>query len=116
MRSLQTPLEARLWHHLRAKRFTGAKFRRQVVVGRYIVDFACRIPSMLVIEIDGDSHALQRSYDEQRTAFLESKGYRMLRFANHEIAANLYGVLTVVAMRFTAPSPRPSPLKGRGGR
>jgi very-short-patch-repair endonuclease len=116
MRSLQTPLEARLWHHLRAKRFTGAKFRRQVVVGRYIVDFACRIPSMLVIEVDGDTHALQQVYDERRTAFLQSKGYRVLRFTNHEVATNLPAVLTTIAQALDSPLSPALSLKGRGGR
>jgi|SRR5579884_1380244 len=110
MRSHQSPFEAKLWHHLRAKRFACAKFRRQVVIGTYIADFACRIPSMLVIEVDGDTHALRQDYDERRTAFLQSKGYRVLRFTNHEVATNLSAVLTSIAEALDSPlSPALSP-------
>jgi very-short-patch-repair endonuclease len=97
LRTNQTPLEQKLWYALRARRFGGAKFRRQVVIGRYIVDFACRIPRMLVIEIDGDTHGAQRAYDEERTVFLESKGYRVLRFTNQDVATNIEGVLAMIA-------------------
>ena len=110
LRTHQTPLEQKLWYQLRAKRFQGAKFRRQVVIGRYIVDFACRIPTMLVIEVDGDTHADRRAYDEQRTEFLQSKGYRVLRFTNAEVGTNLYGVLTTIAAALRLPlSPALSP-------
>jgi len=54
------------------------------VIGRYIADFACRIPRMLVIEVDGDTHAVQMAYDADRTA-LKSKGNRVLRFTNAEL-------------------------------
>ena len=114
LRAEQTPLERKLWYALRAKRFEEAKFRRQVVIGSYIVDFACRIPRMLIIEVDGDSHALQVGYDERRTAFLESKGYRVLRFTNHEVRTNLEGVLTTIARALESPlSPTLSPEGAR---
>ena len=105
LRTEQTPLEQRLWYALRAKRFAGAKFRRQVVIGRYIVDFACRIPCMLVVEVDGETYALQEDYDLRRTAFLESKGYRVLRFTNREVWSNLESVLTVIFEALSALSP-----------
>ena len=119
MRREPTPFERKLWYALRAKRFNGAKFRQQTVVGRYIVDFACRLPRMLVIEVDGDSHGMQTAYDEERTAFLESKGYRVLRFTNDDVADNLAGVLTIVADALNSPLSSAafdssfSPLKGR---
>lgn len=103
LRTNQTPLEQRLWHLLRAKRFEGAKFRRQVVIGNYIVDFACRIPRMVVIEVDGDSHGQQHAYDERRTAFLESKGYKVLRFTNSDVGTNLDGVLMTIAEALSSP-------------
>jgi very-short-patch-repair endonuclease len=65
-----TPAEIRLWHHLRAGRFDAWKFRRQTVIGPYIADFTCRA-AMLVVEIDGDTHATQMDYDTRRTTFLE---------------------------------------------
>ena len=110
LRTEQTPLEQKLWHALRAKRFQGAKFRRQVVIGRYIVDFACRIPRMLVVEVDGDTHGSQQAYDEARTRFLESKGYRVLRFTNRDVATNFYAVLTTIDGALELPlSPALSP-------
>ena len=110
LRTEQTPLEQKLWYALRARRFQGAKVRRQVVIGRYIVDFACRSPQMLVVEVDGDTHAGQEPYDEERTRFLESKGYRVLRFSNHDVGSNLYGVLSAIAEALCSPlSPILSP-------
>ena len=110
LRTNQTPLEQKLWYQLRAKRFQGAKFRRQVVIGRYIVDFACRLPRMLIIELDGDSHGSRNLYDEQRTRFLESKGYRVLRFTNRDGVSNMDGVLTMIAEALDSPlSPTLSP-------
>lgn len=96
MRSLPTPFEATLWYHLRAKRFAGVKFRRQVVIGRYIVDFACRRPAMLVIEIDGDSHGTQSNYDQRRSSDLVERGYQVLRFTNQDVATNLEAVLMAI--------------------
>jgi very-short-patch-repair endonuclease len=102
--------ERRLWHELRAKRFEGAKFRRQVVIGRYIADFACRTPKMLIIEVDGDTHAEQATYDNARTEFLRMQGYDVLRFTNSEVAGNLDGVLmTIAAALRTPPLPTLSP-------
>jgi very-short-patch-repair endonuclease len=115
LRTEQTPLEQKLWYALRAKRFQGAKFRRQVVIGSYIVDFVCRLPRMLVVEVDGDSHALQQDYDSRRSALLESKGYRVLRFTNHDVGTNLEGVLTTIAGALDSPlSPALSPEGARG--
>jgi very-short-patch-repair endonuclease len=116
LRTNQTPLEQKLWYALRGKRFGGVKFRRQVVIGRYIVDFACRAPQMVVIEIDGDTHGMQRGYDEERTVFLESKGYRVLRFTNQDVVTNLEGVLTTIAgaLENSPLSPALSPEGERG--
>lgn len=114
LRTGQTPLEQRLWYALRAKRFEGATFRRQVVISRYIVDFACRLPRMLVIEVDGETHAQQISYDVARTRFLESKGYQVLRFTNQDVRTNLEAVLTVIADALRSPlSPTLSPEGAR---
>jgi very-short-patch-repair endonuclease len=69
---------------------------------------------MLAIEIDGDTHGAQQKYDEKRTKFLESKGYRVLRFTNEDVGANLYGVLTVIADALRSPlSPALSPEGAR---
>jgi len=112
LRTNQTPLEQKLWYALRAKRFDGAKFRRQVVIGRYIVDFACRIPRMLVIEVDGDTHAAQKVYDSCRTAFLESKGYLVLRITNRDVQNNMEGVLSLIADALRSPLSPALPPEG----
>ncbi|HKP34105.1 MAG TPA: DUF559 domain-containing protein [Sphingomicrobium sp.] len=113
LRTEQTPFEQKLWYALRAKRFGRARFRRQVVIGRYIVDFACRIPCMLVIEVDGDTHGLQETYDAKRTAYLEEIGYRVLRFTNHDVGTNFEGVLMTIASALGPLSPALSPAGER---
>ena len=110
LRREMTPLEAKLWDALRAKRLNGAKFRKQNVIGRYIVDFACRIPRMIVIEVDGDSHASQADYDQIRTRFLERRGYQVLRFTNRDVGSNFEGVLLTIQEALRLPlSPALSP-------
>ncbi len=108
MRTNQTDPEQRLWHHLRGKRLNGTKFTRQVLIGPYIVDFAARLEG-LVIELDGDTHGHQLDYDQSRTAFLESQGFRVLRFTNNEARDNIEGVLTVIVQQLEWP-PLPGPL------
>ena len=96
MRTEMTEPETRLWLELRAKRFECVKFRRQKVIQdddhRYIVDFASNEPK-LVVEVDGDTHCKREGYDAERTQFLESKGYRVVRYCNLEVMRNLEGVL-----------------------
>ncbi|MBO9671672.1 MAG: endonuclease domain-containing protein [Sphingobium sp.] len=91
MRSVPTPAEAALWYHLRAHRFSGAKFRRQTVIGPFIADFTCRT-AMLVIEIDGDTHGLRTKADAQRTELIEKAGWRVVRFSNAEVMGNIEAV------------------------
>ncbi len=86
MRHNSTREERRLWSRLRAKRF-GLKFRRQVPIGKYIVDFAC-LAKNLVIEVDGSQHA-ENEDDKSRTAYLEQSGFKVIRFWNKEINHNL---------------------------
>jgi very-short-patch-repair endonuclease len=115
MRRAPTPFEQRLWLALRAKRFEQAKFRRQVVIGRYIVDFACRIPRMLIVEVDGDTHATQETYDTRRTAELQRRGYDVLRFTNRDVRGNMEGALLAIAGALRLPlSPALSPEGERG--
>ena len=79
-------VERHVWARLRSRRFVGFKFRRQVPVGPYVVDFLC-LSCRLVVEIDGGGHARpdQRASDEQRTQWLESQGFQVLRFWSHEV-------------------------------
>jgi very-short-patch-repair endonuclease len=93
-----TNAERIIWHAVRAHRLNGAGFRRQTPVGPYIVDFVSP-GAKLVIEIDGGQHfdTQHERRDARRDAFLVSKGYRVLRFNNHEVMTNREGVLTVIA-------------------
>ena len=110
LRSNQTDAEQRLWYHLRAHRFLGLKFKRQKLIGRYIVDFVC-MERRLIIELDGGQHAEQVGYDQQRDAWLRSQGYTVLRFWNNEVMQQLEGVLERIRLTL---SPGPSPASGRG--
>ena len=87
--------EAKLWRHLRAHRVGGVHFRNQHAIGNYIVDF-CAPRKKLIIELDGSQHLEQAEYDAERTAFFESRGYRVLRFWNNDVMNNLDAVLKVI--------------------
>lgn len=93
-RKSKNPWEHRLWQCLRAHRFLGLQFKRQVPIGFYIVDFCCR-SNMLVIELDGSQHSerLIVEKDRKRQRFLENLGFRVLRFQNNDLDNNLEGVL-----------------------
>jgi very-short-patch-repair endonuclease len=87
--------EIRLWWRLRGHRMKGVHFRNQNAIGNYVVDF-CAPRRKLIIELDGNQHLDQEKYDMERTAFLESKGYRVLRFWNHQVMNDIEGVLSVI--------------------
>jgi very-short-patch-repair endonuclease len=89
-----TDAERRLWSALRGRRLEGYKFRRQHPLGVYILDFAC-VEHRLVIEADGGQHA-DTQYDDRRSAWLESQGWRVIRFWNNDILANTAGVVEVI--------------------
>ena len=97
MRSNMTKEEVKLWNILRAKRFYGFRFKRQVLIGDYIVDFLCPEQG-LIVEIDGGQHNENDNIinDELRTIYLEQQGYRVLRFWNNEVWNNIEGVLQVI--------------------
>ena len=111
MRRDMTEPEIRIWLKLRAKRFGAVKFRKQKVIGPYIVDFASNEPK-LAIEIDGETHADRETYDTIRTRFLEEQGYRVIRFSNSDVMHNLDRVLETLAAviaEMTPPLPTLSP-------
>jgi len=95
LRREQTEAESLLWQNLRAKRLGGAKFRRQHLIGDHIVDFCC-LRSRLVIEIDGGQHTEDTEKDAARTARLEARGFKVIRFWNDNVLRNLEGVLTSI--------------------
>ena len=88
LRKNLTDAEDELWKHLRNRQISGNKFRRQQPIGKYIVDFVC-LEKKLIVEVDGGQHNEQVSYDNERTAWLESQGYRVLRFWNNEVLENV---------------------------
>jgi very-short-patch-repair endonuclease len=111
MRRNPTDAERRVWSLLRRKQVDGLKFRRQVVLGPFIVDFAC-LQRRLVIEVDGGQHAASAT-DEARTKVLEANGYRVLRYWNNDVLTNIDGVLEdIVSAITTTPTPNPSPQGG----
>ena len=112
LRSNQTDAEKKLWYQLRASRFHNLKFKRQKLIGNYIVDFVC-LEQKLIIELDGGQHAEQIEYDKTRTNFLESEGYEVLRFWNNQVLHELEGVLEVIRIKTTL-SPTPLPQAGEG--
>ena len=83
---------------------SGHRFRRQHPIGQYIADFAC-IEQKIVIELDGGQHQEQLVYDEQRTVFLRTHGWQVLRFWNNDVLNNFDGVLSVIAENLTAAPP-----------
>ena len=97
---------------MRASRFQNLKFKRQKLIGNYIVDFVC-LEQKLIIELDGGQHAEQIEYDKTRTNFLESEGYEVLRFWNNQVLHELEGVLEVIRIKTTL-SPTPLPQAGEG--
>ena len=95
LRARQTEAERLLWLLLRDRRLNGAKFRRQVPIGNYIVDFVCQ-EAKLIVELDGGQHADQVAYDAARSEWLAGVGYRVLRFWNNDLTENEEGVLTAI--------------------
>jgi very-short-patch-repair endonuclease len=90
-----TEAEQKLWQAIRYGQVCDIHFRRQHAIGAYIADF-CATDKKLIIEVDGGQHTEQQEYDTLRTAFFTSKGYRVLRFWNHEVMKELDAVLEVI--------------------
>lgn len=112
MRRQQTDAERKLWAALRDRQITGTKFRRQVPIGPYVVDFVSR-EKRVVVELDGGQHASQREADNERTAFLESRGYRVVRFWDNEVLCETRAVLEQISKAVSDPHPTLS-LQGEG--
>ncbi len=113
LRRNQTNAERTMWFALRDRRLAGFKFRRQVSVGPYVVDFLC-VEARLVVELDGGQH--ETGLDAGREQAIRALGFGVVRFWNNEIGSNLEGVLAHLlrtlearAAALTQPSPR-----GRG--
>jgi very-short-patch-repair endonuclease len=110
-----TPAERLLWRLLSPYR---PRFTRQLVVGPFIVDFACRTVK-LVIEVDGSQHVQDLAYELRRTAYLSERGWQVIRFWNNEVLANPEGVATTIIQRVedrAVGATHPHPLPSREGR
>lgn len=112
LRQNLTDAEHHLWRHLRHRQFDGCKFRRQAPIEKYIVDFVC-FERKLIIELDGGQHTLQTSKDDERTRWPSSRGFRVLRFWNHEVFEDLDSVFEAIWNALKAPPALPR--KGGGG-
>jgi len=110
---VQTKAEAMLWQHLRAGRLNGLKFRRQHPVPPYIADFCC-VEKRLVVEIDGSQHWPES--DAARTRYLEGRGWRVLRFWDHDVLARTCLVLGAICHAVGEPTLSPTPLPEGEGR
>ena len=95
LRKELTPAERKLWSVLRGNKLNGVSFRRQHAIGNYIVDFVS-IKKKLIIELDGSQHLEQTEYDEERTRYLESQGYKVIRFWNDQIEKEMDGVIKML--------------------
>ncbi len=117
LRRNSTDVERRLWHRIREKQIEGFRFRRQRPIGKYIVDFVC-LEAKLIVELDGGQHAEHADADTARTEFLESLGYRVVRFWNNEVLENMEGVLERIREALLQPAtsnPTPTlPFAGEG--
>ncbi|GJL49690.1 MAG: hypothetical protein NPIRA01_09170 [Nitrospirales bacterium] len=115
LRRDQTDAEQKIWLRLRARQLSGENFRRQHPVGRYIVDFCC-VEKKVIVELDGGQHAEQEQDDQQRTEYLKTQGYRVLRFWNHDALEKTDDVLEELVRaidRSDSSHSHPSPLPGR---
>jgi very-short-patch-repair endonuclease len=106
LRKNSTDAERILWSELRDHRLNGASFRRQVPIQNYIADFVCHA-AKLVIELDGVQHFSdgQEAADEKRSAVIEAKGFRVVRFSNHDVMTNRAGVLEIIATAIVERAP-----------
>jgi len=94
LRKKSTPAERKLWSRIRNGQL-GVTFRRQHAVDIYIPDF-CSPKAKLIIELDGSQHLEQEEYDEERTKYLESLGYKVIRFWNNDVLNNIEGVVLAI--------------------
>jgi len=92
LRKNQTDAERVMWQQLRNRRLLNLKFRRQLPIGDYIVDFVS-MSLKFIVELDGGQHMDNILYDNQRTRFLNSLGFEVVRFWNHDVLKSKTSVL-----------------------
>jgi very-short-patch-repair endonuclease len=115
LRKNSTDAERILWSELRDHRLNGASFRRQVPIANYIADFVCHA-TKLVIELDGGQHFSDQAEqaDAARSAAIEAKGFKVLRFSNHDVMSNRTGVLETIAAAVVERAPTLPRKRERG--
>ena len=97
-----TDSERLLWSYLKSRQLNGYKFRRQHIIGSYIVDFVC-LQNKLIIECDGSHHqSYQQPYDKKRDRYLRQCGYKVLRFWNIDVLTNIEGVWQIIYEKLIA--------------
>ena len=106
-RQHSTDAEQALWRCLRNRQLAGCKFRRQLPMGKYIVDFVC-FERKVAIEVDGGHHQEQVPYDTARTTWLESQDFQVLRFWNHEVLTEAEAVQEALLAVLQGDSPSPN--------
>jgi len=116
LRRRRTEAEHALWQHERDRRLLDRKFRRQHRIGRFVADFVC-LEAGLIIELDGSQHLDREPRDAARTRWLETQGYRVIRFWNDDVLLRIDDALTAIATALAAPrlpSGPPLPARGKG--
>ena len=115
LRRNSTDAERILWSELRGNRLDGASFRRQVPIEHYVADFVCHA-ARLVIELDGGQHFSEEGErsDARRSAVIEAKGFKVVRFSNHDVMTNRVGVLETIAATVAERAPTLTLPRKRG--
>ena len=115
LRRNRTSAERRLWRELRQLKQVGCKFRQQVPIDHFIVDFAC-LSRRLIVEVDGGTHSTDREVagDARRERYLKDQGFRILRVWNADVRENMEGVMDTIVAVLDTPTPDPSPQGGGG--
>jgi len=108
-----TDAERKLWAQLSARKIAGVRFNRQFPIGPFICDFVSRT-AKLIIEVDGGQHAIDVEKDQARTAYLQSQGYRVIRFWNNDVLERIEGVVAEIE-RALVNMPSPNPSRKREG-
>jgi very-short-patch-repair endonuclease len=115
LRRNKTEAERKLWASLRRRQVEGFRFRQQHPLGPFVVDSIC-LSAKLIVEIDGGGHEMRRREDDERSLWLESRDYCVLRFWNRDVLQNTPGVVGEILdalRRREHPPPRPPPQGGR---
>ncbi len=113
LRRERTPAESILWRHLRGRRFAGFKFRHQHPIGPFYADFAYH-ECKLIVEVDGETHLGREQHDTERTKYLETAGWCVIRFWNTQVYDELEPVLEAIYRACVARTP-PQPLSPEAG-